>query len=454
MRPIRTLAGRLFTLTAIWAAFAIGLVAWLISQNYRESVEANLVDRLTASLYNIMGSVSPSEEGQLIGRPDLRDSRFQQFQSGYYWSVVEINQASNQISSSSLVGEKIQISKSASFDESFQRQTHTVDQSGNSLIAVEAQAFLGEGDNLFSFKITGNQSEIDEQVSKFVRQLLLILSLFAMGFILVTYFIVRIGLAPLRAASQKLGDIREGKIEKLDGEYPLEIQPLIDETNALIESNKTVIDRARTQVGNLAHSLKTPLAVLKNEAAKTRPELKVIIEQQIGQMQSQIQTYLDRARISARAGTITSRTDIHLAIDRLSRVMKKLNPELEYNVRFSKSDQLIFAGEQQDFEEMVGNLLENASKFAQQEVLISCHQKSQKVILLNIEDDGPGMSPDESKAAMARGTRIDETKPGSGLGLSIVKDIAGEYGGDLTLSKSDLGGLKVSLSIPAAEVTR
>ncbi|MGB7286198.1 MAG: sensor histidine kinase [Salaquimonas sp.] len=423
-------------------------MAWIISENYRESVETNLTDRLTANLYNIMGSVSPNINGNLVGRPDLRDSRFQAFQSGYYWSVIEVSNPSNQISSSSLVGEQIDIPLSTVFDESFQRKSRIADKVGNQLVAIEAQAFLGDGENLYSFKITGNRSEVDRQVNQFVRQLLLVLGLFALGFVLVTYFIVRIGLSPLREATQKLGDIREGKIEKLDGEYPLEIQPLIDETNSLISSNQSVIERARTQVGNLAHSLKTPLAVLKNEGAKTRPELRDIIEQQISQMQSQIQTYLDRARISARAGTITSRTNIVPAIERLLRVMTKLNPNLSFVFSQASEATLLFAGEQQDFEEMLGNLLENASKFAKSTVKISTNNVQANMITLEIEDDGVGMSADQAKAALQRGTRIDETKPGSGLGLSIVKDIAGEYGGSIALSTSPLGGLKASLTIP------
>ncbi len=448
---IRTLAARLFALTAIWAIFAIALVAWLISQNFRESVEENLTDRLTANLYNIMGSVSPSDDGLLVGRPDLRDSRFQAFQSGYYWSVTEVANPSNQISSSSLVGEMIEVPRTLSFDDSFQRETKIMDKAGQHLVAIEAQAFLGEGDKLFSFKITGNQTEIDEQVSEFVRQLLLILGLFAMGFILVTYFIVRIGLAPLRDATQRLGDIREGRAEKLEGTYPLEIQPLIDETNSLIQSNRSVIDRARTQVGNLAHSLKTPLAVLRNEAVKAKPELKNLIQLQVAQMQGQVQTYLDRARISARSGTVTSRTDTKPALERLVRVMCKLNPSIEIECSYETVEPYVFAGEQQDFEEMTGNLLENACKFANSKIQI--HSKIvNNQIEIDIDDDGKGMSEEQSVLALQRGIRIDETKPGSGLGLSIVKDIANEYGGTIKLSKAHLGGLQARLSIPAVQV--
>ncbi len=377
---------------------------------------------------------------------------FRHSNSGYYWSVVEVSDPSNQISSASLVGEKIEIPEPVPFDDSFQRQSRITDNAGNNLIVIEAQAFLGEGDDLYSFKITGNQSEIDEQVGEFVNQLLVVLGLFALGFILVTYFIVRVGLAPLRDATLRLADIREGKADRLEGSFPLEIQPLIDETNSLIASNRTVIDRARTQVGNLAHSLKTPLAVLRNEAVKAQPGLKTLIEQQVDQMQGQVQTYLDRARISARTGTVTSRTDIRPVLDRLVRVMDKLNPALDFELVYDRSGPMIFAGEQQDFEEMLGNLLENACKFAKRRIRVMTGIADRQ-IRLDIEDDGKGMSDAEAERALQRGIRIDETKPGSGLGLSIVKDIASEYGGNISLSKSSLGGLCATLSIPAVNVS-
>lgn len=445
-----SLAGRLFTLTAIWAVFSVTLVAWYLTQSYRAGAEASQIERLTANLYNIMGSVEPTESGILAGRPDLRDSRFQQFRSGYYWSVNEVAEPTNMISSASLAGDTISIGSNVAFDESFQRASRLTDQAGNELVAIEAQAFLGEGDDLYSFKITGNRSEVDRQVGAFVQQLLLALGLFAAGFVLAAYFIVRLGLAPLDQVSRQLGEIRVGKSEKILGRFPEEIQPLIDETNSLIDSNRAVVERARTQVGNLAHSLKTPLAVLLNEGTVARPDLREKIRQQVTQMQLQIQTYLDRARISARSGTITSRTEVESAVQRLIRVMRKLNPDIRFELSMPSGGTVLFAGEQQDFEEMIGNLLENAGKFANTQVLVTVDTTQEKCLFISVEDDGQGMTEKQCEEALKRGTRIDETKPGSGLGLSIVKDIASEYGGRIKLTRSRLNGLKASLQLPRA----
>lgn len=445
----RTLASRLFVLTSLWAIFAIALIAWLISQTYRTNAEESLSARLTANLYIIMGAVSSDAAGRLVGRPDLRDSRFQSFQSGYYWTVGEVARPQNTIRSISLAGGDIDVSRGQTFDLNFQRQFVTSDQWGNELIGIEARAFLGEGTELFAFRITGNQGEVDKQVRDFVSNLLIMLALFALGFVLVTYFIVRIGLVPLREATSRLADIRDGKANRLEGVFPLEIQPLIDETNALITSNNQVIERARTQVGNLAHSLKTPLAVLRNEAQSTNPAVRKIIEDQVAQMQGQVQSYLDRARIAARSGTITSRTDALSSLERLLRVMKKLNPDLEIYLENQTGVQPVFAVEQQDFEEMVGNLLENACRFAKKAITVTVASGDGQDWRLMIEDDGPGMTDSDAAEALRRGSRIDESQPGSGLGLSIVKDIAKEYQGTLTLSRSPLGGLNATILLPA-----
>ena len=197
---------------------------------------------------------------------------------------------------------------------------------------------------------------------------------FGLGFVLASFFIVRIGLRPITGATRSLGDIREGRADRLEGSFPSEIQPLIDETNALIESNRSVIERARTQVGNLAHSLKTPLAVLKNEAAGAPPALNRIIVEQTGLMQHQVQAYLDRARISARHATVTSRTEVRPALERLARVIAKLNPKADVELKFS-GEPLVFAGEMQDFEEIIGNLLENGARFRKIEALVSARPR-------------------------------------------------------------------------------
>jgi len=443
----RTLSARLFILSSIWAIVSVSAVAFFISTGYRDNSERRLQELLTANIYALMANVEPDKDGKLIGSPDLRDARFLKFQSGFYWSVTEMKNPSNLLVSTSLVDGKILQNLSVDFDSNFERTFNTTDNAGNNLIGVEAQVFLGEGDDVYSFKITGNKGSLDGDVSEFTRQLLVSLFLFALGFILVSYFLVRWGLSPLGEISNSLSDIREGKATKLEGEFPSEVQPLVDEANSLIHSNNVVVERARTQVGNLAHSLKTPLAVLKNEAGNTKPQIRSLIEGQIEQMQSQIQTYLDRARIAARVGSVTSRTQVTPVVERLVRVMNKLNPELDFSVVNNNNSDLAFGGEQQDLEEMLGNLLENASKFANHKIKIILVELDDS-LTISVEDDGQGLASHESEKALSRGGRIDETKPGSGLGLSIVKDIVSEYAGSIDLKRSKYGGLSAKLTLP------
>jgi len=448
-----TLTRRLFLLTSLWAVIAVILIGVVLGEAYRRNAEKRFGEIVTANLYNLMGSVETDEEGRLSGRPDLRDPRFLTPASGWYWSVQSLSDPENRLASLSLAGRGIAIPDTVELDTNFQRQFSYVDADGQTLTGTEAQVFLGEGNQIFSFRVTGNQDEVEAEIWSFIQTLFGLLVLFGVGFVAASYFIVLFGLRPIRGAVERLSDIRDGRAERIEGDYPAEIQPLIDETNALIESNRSVIERARTQVGNLAHSLKTPLAVLQNEAASASPQMRKIISEQAGLMRDQVETYLNRARIAARHGTVTSRTELKPAIDRLVRVISKLNGELDITSQFDwpqRRTEAAFAGERQDFEEIAGNLLENAARFARQRISVTLRRLTDAPDFeLIVEDDGPGMTAEQAKIAVRRGMRLDETQPGSGLGLSIVSDIAGEYGGKLTLDKSGLGGVKAVVRLPA-----
>ncbi|MEC9342472.1 MAG: ATP-binding protein [Pseudomonadota bacterium] len=449
-----TLSLRLFLLTSIWALVSVTLVAIVLTGAYRQNAEKRFGQLLTANLYNLMASVEAGEDGRLTGLPDLRDPRFANFGTGWYWSVEALSDPANRLASASLGGGTIPPPGDVPFDATFQRHYAYVDPrgEGSELSAVEARLFLGTGDEIFSFKITGNRDELSEEIALFQRQLIALLALFGLGFIIASFVIVRVGLRPISGATRRLADIREGRAERLEGDFPREIQPLIDETNALIESNRSVIERARTQVGNLAHSLKTPLAVLLNESKSAPPALQRIMLEQTGMMRDQVQNYLDRARIAARYATATSRTDAAPVLERLARVVGKLNPGLAIELVPEADGQAVFAGERQDFEEIVGNLLENAARFARDKVRLSTGHdmlEGKPALVIHVDDDGPGMSESECEIALQRGTRLDETTPGSGLGLSIVRDIATEYRGSLALGRSPLGGLRATVILPA-----
>jgi signal transduction histidine kinase len=210
------------------------------------------------------------------------------------------------------------------------------------------------------------------------------------------------------------------------------------------------VDRARTQVGNLAHAVKTPLAVILNEVRGTDDEPSRLIGEQAELMKSQVQTYLDRARIAAQRSVIVSRTPVVPVLDKLVRVMTRLAPQVTFDV--ADSDPLLtFRGEEQDLEEILGNLLENASRFAREKVHIDDMPSGDEYpahFKIEVNDDGPGLSKADRKIALQRGKRLDESQPGSGLGLAIVQDIATEYGGSFELEEGESGGLKAVIILP------
>jgi signal transduction histidine kinase len=218
----------------------------------------------------------------------------------------------------------------------------------------------------------------------------------------------------------------------------------------LIENNKRIVERSRTQVGNLAHSLKTPLAVLLNEGRALGGAKGKLIADQAVSMQGQVEHYLQRARVAAQRDSVVYRTAVNPLAQRMARVMQKLNP----NIRFSLSlpvQEVLFAGERADLEEMLGNLLENAMKWAKASVSLSVRQiegdEADVWVEFAIEDDGPGIPEDKAREAMKRGRRLDETKPGTGLGLAIVTDLVNEYGGSLALERSASGGLRATVRL-------
>ncbi|WP_292248272.1 ATP-binding protein, partial [Mesorhizobium sp.] len=227
-----------------------------------------------------------------------------------------------------------------------------------------------------------------------------------------------------------------------DGRFPAEIEPLANETNALIENNKRIVERSRTQVGNLAHSLKTPLAVLLNEGRALGGAKGQLIAEQAASMQKQVDHYLQRARVAAQRDSVVYRTPVTPLVQRMVRVLQKLKPEIKLTLSLPAAE-IIFGGEREDLEELLGNLLDNALKWAKGAVAVSVAPvPGVGLFEISIEDDGPGIPEDKAREALKRGRRLDETKPGTGLGLAIVADLVNEYGGVLALERSAIGGLK------------
>jgi signal transduction histidine kinase len=280
------------------------------------------------------------------------------------------------------------------------------------------------------------------------------LGIFGIGLIVATFMQIRWGLRPLDQVRQSLGALRSGRQARIEGRYPAEIAPLVNELNALLESNQEIIDRARTQVGNLAHALKTPLSVITNEARANRDPFGTKVAEQAELMARQVNHYLDRARIAAQTNVVGVVTDVEPVIDRLVRVMSRLYDERGIKLISDVAEGIRFRGEQQDFEEIVGNLIDNACKWAKTKVSVTAARHpgvgdGEARLTIRIDDDGPGLTASEIAAVATRGHRLDETKPGSGLGLSIVNELVAMYRGRVRLDRSRAGGLCAEVELPA-----
>jgi signal transduction histidine kinase len=323
------------------------------------------------------------------------------------------------------------------------------------ILEREITISLKDQQRRYIYVVAGDAEEIDEIVDEFTAMLTTSFCILGLGLLIATFFQVQYGLRPVRDIGEKLAAIRSGKASRLEGEMPDEIEPLQVELNALIQSNQAIIERARTHVGNLAHALKTPLSVIMNEAnARVDDPLLHKVREQADVMRDQITRHLERARMAARltvVGTVTAVAPVVLSI---SRSMEKINRHKDLWLKVDAPDDAQFRGEQQDLEEMVGNLVDNACKWAQSRVSIEVLKENtdddRKVIRIIVDDDGPGLTPTEREQVARRGRRLDETKPGSGLGLSIVVELAALYGGSFTLGSAPLGGLRSELVLPAA----
>jgi signal transduction histidine kinase len=301
--------------------------------------------------------------------------------------------------------------------------------------------------------VAGDSSEIDEETRGFDRAISAIFALLTLALLVTTALQVRFGLAPLARISQSLAAIRSGRAERLEGEFPVEIAPLARETNALLDANREIVERARTHVGNLAHALKTPLSVIFNEAAARGDDsfaAKVIEQTNI--MRDQIAHHLERARLAARLKVVGSVTEVVPVVTALTRTMEKIYQPRGIAIDFHAPAQVRFRGERQDLEEMVGNLVDNACKWAQLRVSVEVVPDAavRPMVRIVVDDDGPGLSPGQRDQVARRGRRLDETKPGSGLGLSIVVELSTLYGGSVSLSTAPIGGLRAELVLPAA----
>jgi len=297
-----------------------------------------------------------------------------------------------------------------------------------------------------------DRSDVDADTRQFATVTWIAMLLLGAGLVTAVFIQVQVGLRPLFDLGDEISDVRQGRSHRVEGAYPVEIQPLAEQVNRLLAHNQETVERQRTHVGNLAHALKTPLAVMLAEAGTKEGPLPDLIRRQTKVMQDQVDHHLRRARAAARAAHgLGERTAVAEVLDEMAVMLERVFETKGVEIDWRAPDDLAFLGERQDLQEIFGNLIENAAKWCTRRVRISAGPSTPGQMIAVVEDDGPGLPADQRDTALKRGTRMDEDTPGTGLGLSIVDELTRAYGGRVTLGDSDMGGLKVVLELPAAE---
>ncbi|EHR72363.1 signal transduction histidine kinase [Burkholderiales bacterium JOSHI_001] len=457
----RSLRFRLLAATLVALLVALALAGLLLAGLFREHVMRQFSATLTAQLDQVTARLEFDATGQPQVDPQgLSDPRWSRPLSGLYWQVDSGGTAPQRgrLRSRSLWDATLALPGDARAD-GVVHVHETAGPGGAALLVVERTVKRDDAAATpWRLMVAADLRDTAAAVARFNGELAASLGLLLVLLCAAAVAQVVVGLAPLRALQRALASIRGGEAQRLEGRFPSEVQPLIDDFNGVLERNAEVVARARTQAGNLAHAIKTPLAALAQAAASARQrpeaatELAPLVEEQVATARRQVDWHLARARAAAAQGVPGARVALQPVVDGLLRVMQRVHAERGLAMRSEAlAPGLAFAGEVQDLQEMLGNLLDNACKWAQHTVQVSgaaVAVAGRQRLRIWVDDDGPGISAETRHAVMARGARLDESVPGSGLGLAIVNELVGLYGGHIALQSSAAGGLRVELDLP------
>jgi signal transduction histidine kinase len=450
----RSIASRLFLSAAFWSTLILALAGLGLSALNARWTEANFDEQLGVYLKALVANLAiPNEEAN--GAVAAIAPQFELAFSGWYWQITRIDANPPEIrASKSLFATQLPHLVPVGEDHGAILSGYVIGPGGHELRMVEREIDAGD-EGRYLVQVAANADVIQAQELGFRWALAATFITLALALIGSTGLAVRFGLRPLRFLREGVAAIRRGEAVRIAGEFPEDVAPLAAELNQLLDANREIVERARTQVGNLAHALKTPLSVLVNEADSASPLLPEKVREQTEIMRRQVAFYLDRARAAARARTIGVITEVKPVVEGLVRTFEKLHAERGLAFSVDLQDGLRFRGEAQDLTDLIGNLLDNAGKWAEENVSLRAWREpaakdASPFLIAEIDDDGPGLDPGARAEAIERGKRLDESRPGSGLGLSIVGDLASVYGGSLQLDESPLGGLRARLRLPGA----
>ena len=460
--PVRakSIAVRLIAAATLWVALMLVVGGLLLSNLFREPIEQSFEQRLGFLLDTLIAAVDLTPEGRALQRQPMGEPRFLQQYSGWYWQVGRLEDATVLNRSRSMWDFEIPLP--ATGERAAPERSYALDGPlGQKLQVLEKRITEDGVPGAYVFLVATDRADLVAAIGAFNITLLWSLGVLGVGLIAAIFLQVRFGLLPLQRIRQALADVRDGRAERLAGDFPNEIRPLADELNGLLDHTTEVLARARAHVGNLAHALKTPLAVLTNEGEKPSADVAAVVSQQTALMRRHVDHHLARARAIGQASLLRGQIPLLPVLQSLARTLEKIHDRSGITINVGAEDRLVFRGEQNDLEEMLGNLLDNACKWAKSRVTLRADSVSAAgagglKIRIIIEDDGPGIAPDLRGEIFDRGRRGDETKPGSGLGLAIVRDIATLYGGQVEIADipddAPHSGLRAILTLPGARM--
>lgn len=462
-RPVfHSLRMRLLVATIAGLAVALVLAGFGLGSLFRDHVLQQFQAGLTQQLDQITARLEFSPAGEpMIDAQSLYDPRWQRPYSGLYWQVDQTSPDGSYrrgvLRSRSLWDVSLQLGTDALADAAVHVHQTPGPMNSSLLVLERTVRTAGRMDVSWRLIVAADMSETTRAVQRFTGGLAASLLVLLCLLVMAAWAQVSVGLKPLRTLQRSLRDVQQARSARLQGVFPSEVQPLVDDFNRVLDQNREVLERARTQAGNLAHALKTPLSVLDHAASveldKDGSALARHVQEQVRAARRHIDWHLARARVSATQRLPGQRTDVGSVVAGLVRVMERVHAGRGIHIEMQLPElPLYFAGEEQDLHEMLGNLLDNACKWAQARVVVSASPVpglEPPALRVTVHDDGPGVDDAHRDAVLARGVRLDESVPGTGLGLAIVKELAGLYGGGLELQGNGEGGLSASILLPA-----
>jgi signal transduction histidine kinase len=441
-----SLTQRMIGISAIWIIVLLGGGAYALDRFLTSAIISNFDSQLDYVLTAMISSAEIDTLGQVAFNRALSDQRFIEPYSGSYWQVS--GQGFEPFQSRSLWDRRLNVERSHGDSEAHVYNSDEFSDPVERLRIIERDVRLPNSPVLWRFQLAQRRDAIDEQIGVLRRTMVRSFGILGLGLIILAALQAVYGLWPLRRVRRAIAAIRSGRKSRVDERLSREIEPLVDELNALLEHNEIQAEEARRHAGNLAHALKTPLTVITNAATAKADDLCATVIREATTMRRQVDHHLARARAIGRRSSAHARSQVWPSLEAVERAVSRLYENVTVDLAGNRNAAVRV--ERQDLDEMLGNLIENAAKYGGGRVFVTVKVMADGVEI-EVEDDGRGIPEEERVSIFDRGARLDTGKPGTGLGLAIVRDVAQIYGGSILLEESeDLGGLLARLKLPLA----